>query len=323
MRWICLVVLLCSASNAQTLNDGPPPRHRFVHRNLIALRVNPLGLFWEGRFMYRLRLYESKSLALRDNYLSLGLTPVLSPAFLRVGPYIELAPATVATLWASLTFVQYFGSFDLFQSFPTAGAGLNNDNTFADSAIRSRGRSGNPAIDNYVTNGWELTLGLDLQLKAGPIVGRSRTRFVRGEMRLREGDRVYYDQLYDVAAPNRGWFWTNDVDVLWQGLENRLVVGARATFTVPFYDGRHFEGGETVRQLNALARVGPLVCYSFFSKDGRAINNPTIVLLVQWWVLHRYRTGADVPTALPLIGLAFQLTGDFIKLPESAEAARR
>jgi hypothetical protein len=297
---------------AQAWVDGPPPQHRFFHRSLLAVRVNPLGLFYDGRFGYRLRLYRSEKTALRDNHLGIGLAPVVSPAFMRVGPFIEFTPATFLTLWGTVTFVQYFGTFDLAASFPSAGSGLDGQNSFSDATIRTRSQPvGNP-VDNYLANGWEVTLGVDLQAKVGPMILRNKMRFVRPEMKLRAGDRIIYDQLYDVAAPNYGWYWTNDLDVLWQGIQNKLVAGARFTATVPFNDARHFEPGEAQEARNAMMRVGPFVGYTFFSRDGAGFNNPTIFLLAQWWLLHRYRAGQEVSQALPLMGVGFQFTGDFV-----------
>jgi hypothetical protein len=132
LRVVVVIGALCgSAVNAQMLYDQGPPLHRIVHKNTIAVRVNPLGLLYDGRFSYRLRLYESESKSLRDNFLGVGIAPTASPAFLRVGPYVEFNPLTVLGFWAKVQFVQYFGSFDLAQGF--AGA----QSVFSDSAIRA------------------------------------------------------------------------------------------------------------------------------------------------------------------------------------------
>ena len=74
---------------AQMLNDQGPPLHRLVHKNTLAVRVNPLGLIYDGRFSYRLRLYESDGKALRDNFVGIGVAPTATPAFVGIGPYIE------------------------------------------------------------------------------------------------------------------------------------------------------------------------------------------------------------------------------------------
>ncbi len=305
-RGLALVVVLTSFSaSAQMLNDQGPPQHRVVHRNTFALRVNPLGLLYEGRFMYRFRLYQSDSVALRDNFISLGLTPIMSPAFMRVGPYIEIAPASFLTLWASFTFVQYFGTFNLMQSFTDASS------RFSDAEITSRGTlpAGDPQRA-YLGNGTELTLGADLQFKVKSFVLRSRNRLVRPDMKLRAGDTVFYDQFYDVLAPNKGLYFTTDADVLYAIPGISLMAGARYTGTVPFYDTTQNPNGVN----NNLHRVGPFLAYTFFSRDGAAFNSPTVFLLIQWWLQHRYRTGTEVTQALPLIGAGFQFTGDLIPI---------
>lgn len=53
---VLALVLGATTASAQTLQYQGPPLHRIVHRNTFALRVNPLGLLYEGRFTYRLRL---------------------------------------------------------------------------------------------------------------------------------------------------------------------------------------------------------------------------------------------------------------------------
>jgi hypothetical protein len=190
---------------------------------------------------------------------------------------------------------------------------------FSDSAIKAN------TANRLVTNGWELTLGANLQFKLGPVVVRSAARLVNGNLALRPGDTVYYDQLYDVLAPNRGWFFTNDLDVLYQGLENKLIVGARYTFTAPLYDStRHLDPTAASTTVdNSTHRVGPLIGYTFKMEDGAKFNTPTVFLLVQWWVKHRWRTGADTPAALPLIGIGFQITGDFLSVSTKQGAALR
>jgi hypothetical protein len=325
LRLLVLFVLgLASTATAQTLQYQGPPLHRIVHRNTFALRANPLGLLYEGRFMYRLRLYESDSMALRDNFIGIGLTPIASPAFIRAGAYVEVQPLTVLGFWASYTFVQYFGTFNLFQSFPSARS------NFSDAEITRLGalERGPGGPGEYLTNGTELTIGADFQVKVLDFVLRSRARIVRADMRLRPGDTVFYDQFYDVMVPNQGWYFVNDVDLLYQTPNKRLVGGARYTQTFMFYDQRrHFQGGEEFDPgINNMHRVGPFVGYTFKIDDGAAFNNPTVFVLIQWWLQNRNRTGParnpdGVTQALPLIGVGFQMTGDFLPVPKPAPRA--
>ena len=324
-RLAVLAVLIgSSAVSAQTLQYQTPPLHRVVHRNTFALRVNPLGLLYEGRFMYRLRLYESDSMALRDNFIGIGLTPIASPAFIRAGAYVEVQPLTVLGFWASYTFVQYFGTFNLFQSFQSARSNYS-DNEITRLGAGTTAAPG--AKTQYLGNGTELTIGADFQIKVlDAIVVRSRARLIRPDMNLRAGDTVFYDQFYDVMAPNRGWYFVNDVDLLYQSANKRFVGGARYTQAFMFYDQRHFASGEAQENLNNLHRVGPFVGYTFKIDDGAAFNNPTAFILIQWWLQNRNRTGTannpdGITQALPLIGAGFQMTGDFLPVPKPAPRA--
>jgi hypothetical protein len=305
MRAIVAIALLLSLpASAQTLFDRGPPESRIIHRSLAAFRVNPLGLVYDGRIGYRHRLYENESRAMRDNFVGGGLALMASPAYARVGPYVEVAPMSMVTLWAQFSLVSYFGNFDLLQSFESPRS------EFSDDELERLGQLDEPE-KNYGAIGSELTIGMDLQARVGPAMIRSRARIVRGDLDLREGDRTYYDQLYDVLAADGGWMFTNDLDVAYMGMNNRLVVGLRYTATVPFY-GDSYAAGEPREHDNTTQRLGPLISYSFSIKDGAAFNAPSVFLVCQWWLDHRYRTGAESSQALPLIGAGFQFYGDLL-----------
>lgn len=294
---IVSALLLCTASPAaaQMLADQGPPQHRLVQKHTFALRYNPLGLLYSGNLLYRYRLYESPSLALRDNFVGGGVTLTASPAFVRVGPMIEVNPLTVLGLWGTVQLVQYFGTFNLYQGFPSANA------NFSDTTLR--------LTQGQTTRGWEATIGANLQFKVKSIIVRSLARLLYVDMN--SPDQMLYDQFYDLGVPNRGWYLSNDLDVLWQGLSNRLVAGARYTASVPFYTAANVGAGEPIPD-HSTHRVGPFLGYTFKSEDGARFNTPTVFVLVQWFLKHPYRTGADTPQALPLIGAGFQFTGDFL-----------
>lgn len=299
--------LVSSIASAQMLADQGPPQHRIVHRNTFALRYNPLGLLYDGRFSYRFRLYESESKVTRDNFIGVGVAPTMSPAFLRIGPYVEFNPLTMLGFWGMVQFVQYFGTFDLAQGFPGA------QSNFSDSAIKAN------TANRVPTNGLEVTIGANFQAKVGPMVIRSQARLVYGSLALKPGERIYYDQFYDVGSPNQGFTFVNDLDVLYQALENKLVAGARYTFTGPIYDpARHLDPNDPVQTAdNSMHRVGPFAGYTFKIEDGAKFNNPTVFILIQWWLKHRFRTGGDpsyVSQAIPLMGVGFQMTGDFLSI---------
>jgi len=310
MRALALffAVLTSAHASAQMLNDQGPPQHRIVYRNTVGGRINPLGLLYEGRLMYRFRLFESSSLALRDNFIGAGVALSMSPAFGNAGAYVEFQPLSVLGFWASYVYSRYFRTFGLFQSYPSAST-----SDFSD--VENSRRAALPRTDplsNYVTDGSQLIIGADFQVKFWQILLRSKTRMIRADYALREGDTVYYEQFYDVLAPNRGWYLTEDVDLLWQRSDSRVFAGARYTGTTAFYSGRQYLAGEEQTNPNSMHRVGPFAGYTFKVEDGAMFNNPTVFLLAQWWLVHRYRTGAMSTQALPLISIGFQFTGDLL-----------
>ncbi|WP_143195489.1 hypothetical protein [Archangium sp. Cb G35] len=308
-----LAFLATSNASAQALQEGPPPQHRLVYRNLMVARLNPLGLLDEARINYRYRLYRSESPALRDNFVSVGLAPALSPAFGRLGIVVELQPLSILQLWGMYEFIGNFGTFRQLQSFPSA---LSN---FSDTELDGLDRL--PSGDTrrpYSNMGSQVTLGATLQFKVGPVVARSLFRMVRPDMSLRDGNRVFYDIYYDVLAPNQGWYFVNDADVLYQ-TGRGLTIGLRWASSHAFYGPSHFSPGELQSNPNTTHRVGPVVAYTFAERDGAQFNSPTVLLMVNWWLAHRYRTGADSSAFFPYLALGFSFSGDLMPVPSPSE----
>lgn len=303
MRWGLAIVIAwgvwsASAAGARAQLVDPQPEVSLYYRSLTAARVNPLGLFELFDLSLRPRLYESESDALRANFVGVGLSAGLSPAFGRIGALVEVQPLTILRLWALYEFVGYFSTFGLMASFPSATS------AFSDTAIRNQA--------GYATWGGQLTLGANAQVRFGPIAIRDQLRFVRPSFQLRPGDRVFFDQLYDLELPNDGWAVVNEADVL--GLfDFGLMVGARYTFATPFNEDRHFAPGEDPALApNHVHRLGPMIGYTFERRPNTRFDAPMLILIAQWHLVHRYRTGADVDVGLPYLGLAFQFNGDLL-----------
>jgi hypothetical protein len=288
-----------------------PDRQLFL-RSTNILRYNPLGLISDNVLSLRHRLYRADDVAaLRDNFVGIGLTPQVSAAFARVGLLAEVQPLSILRLWMNAEVVGYFGSFGLLQSFPSPTA------DFRDATIASRGQlpAGDPQ-KNFATGGTQLTVGMDLQMKAGPVVARNLTRVVRGSYALRPGDTVYYDQFYDVLAANDGLFVNNDTDLLWS-TSFGLVAGVRANVTQPFYAADDYSaaeqavpGGPRTHPNGPTLRAGPLLSWTFYDDPTALVNKPTIIVIGNWWIAHRYRAGADIPQAIPYTVVAFQFSSD-------------
>lgn len=274
------------------------PRLHTVYRVGIAARVNPTGLFTNLSFQLRYRLYDSASPVLKDNFIGVGPVAFLSPAILRGGLGVEFQPFSMLQLSASYEGMRWLGNFNYLQSFPSPNADAS------DRRLAELGAEGT----NYATSGSLLTLAALLQFKLGPVAVRTNPRLFHFDLRLREGDRVFYEPVVDVVAPNGGWVATNDADVLY--LAGRLTLGLRYTATGGLYRPQDYPAGEADTGLNpTIHRVGPMISYTFHDEPDRLFNAPTLVLISQWFLSHRYRTGVEVSQAMPWVAIAFQFKG--------------
>jgi hypothetical protein len=308
MRAAVFVLVLLGAaasvpSSARAQLVDPQPEVSLYYRSFTAARVNPLGLFELFDTSLRLRLFESDADALRQNFVGIGATMGISPAFGRIGVLAEVQPLTLLRLWASYELVGYFSSFGLMASFPSATS------SFSDTTIRDGGAMGRPG---YATYGGQLTLGASFQARLGPVAVRDNFRAMHASFGLRAGDQVFFDQTFDLQLPNDGWAVVNDADVLWVS-DFGLVIGARYTVATPLNEDRHFVPGEDrAPAQNHVHRLGPLIAYTFERNPNARFDAPMLLLLAQWHLVHRFRTGQDVDTGLPYLALVFQFQGDLL-----------
>lgn len=280
--------------------QSPGPRHRISHSNLLLLRINPLGLEDWLDVGYRYRLYDHESAVFRDNHAGLAFTPTISPGVVRVGGTGEVRPLSILMLSMGYYFVSWFGTFDFLQSYPSARA------AHSDSDLERGTDDGR----NYATIGSELQLKAQPIVKVGPVVVRDEVNFYYSNTDLRRGDRTYYNIRIDALVPNRGWALTNDTDVIYL-TDFGLVAGVRSTVTHAFFTERHFAPGEPHENLSSPTwRLGPLLAYVFSDDLSVGFNKPTALLIVNWWLKHRYRTGDDVHQAVPYLIVAFKFEGD-------------
>jgi hypothetical protein len=224
---------------------------------------------------------------------------MFTPAFARVGPIVEIQPLTILNLFASYEGYGYFGTFDLLASFPSAASEYGPDQL--------------DELDGEAELGSQLTLGATLQLKAGPFAVRSELRMMRPDFTLPDGQRVLYDQQYDMLVADGGWMLNNDVSAVWLS-DFGLVAGLRYSFTDAYYRDEDFLPGEDPGPAddNRLQRLGAIVAYTLDRTPGGRYSRPTLLLIAQWHLEHRYRTGQQVSRALPLLALGFQFRGDLL-----------
>lgn len=318
-------------TDATIIEPAPAPSQgnfQLRYSSLNTVRVNPLGLISINTLGARFRLYDSDNPLIKDNYVGIAVRPTVSGAFARGGVLAEVQPLSVLRLWAAFDALYFFGIFSLFQSFEDPKANYSDSRI---SELASIGTVNDPRR-NYATFGTQATVGVDFKIKLGPVAARSLTRVVRSDFNMRQGDRVFYDQLYDMLSPNNGVMVTNDTDLLGYfdlGFLNvfngmRVVGGIRSTVTAGLYDPSRYapddpDGSTTnlIRRTfaeNAIWRAGPLVSLTLFDEPGALFNKPTIFMAAQWHIIHRWRTDADVSRLIPYTFLGFAFSGDFLNL---------
>lgn len=283
------------------------PRTRFVWRNLFAGRLNPLGLINRFDIGFRVQILDKPGKLYKDSQASFLLHTAVSPAFTHIGGRIELQPLTVLRLGLTYAFMGSHAAFDFVQSFDDPNA------EFDDKTLDDR------ADLNEATVGFYLEPGALVQAAFGPVAIRNETKFYYRSVGAVPDDDYFWDPSLDVLYPNGGWALTNDADLLFV-FDMGLIVGARYTLTHVFYDEDvNLDGpaGDNV----TTHRVGPAVLYKFYEDDPPTVfNAPTIGLLAQWWMKHRYRTGnapaagledRSVSQALPYLLLILSARGDF------------
>lgn len=313
----------------------PPPEKRVVLNNLTVLRLNPVGLEDQIRLGYQQRITEQTNPFLRDNFVFAGIAPRLNPAFIKIGPSIEIQPLSLFNLRVGFEYIHFFSTFGFLQSFGSAVADYD-DKSLAVCASKdvevlkkcvSTDAAGLPlqsptAPLNYPASGVHLMIEPTLQGRFGPLAFRNKLAIEYWYMRLRGDQRVWYDVTLDTLVPGNGWVVTNDLDVLFV-TKFRLMVGARYSIVKPIYTEEEYRFSvDRAAQDNTVQRLGPLLYYTFFDRGYTGFNKPTLLLVVNWYVDHRYRAGQAPASilpgvfvqhpAMPYIILGFSFQSDFI-----------
>ncbi|MFO7564349.1 MAG: hypothetical protein R6X02_17005 [Enhygromyxa sp.] len=297
--------------------EPPPPevarptpsigdKHSIQYTNLLAPRINPLGLenrLWIG---YQYRLYNKQKTILDGSNIGIFFRPILSPAIALIGATLQVQPAAVLRLRATYSYLSYFGTFQFLQSFQSP------HDDFSETRLRTLADEGR----NYVTSGHQVELEALIRARYKGLVLRSTTVADYNIMNLRGDDDVYYDIRVDAMVPNNGWVLFNDTDLFWlhdikKDKRPSVIAGMRASVVAPFYPKSVYEPGDVPENPNGPQfRIGPEVGYIFYDRADRPrFNKPTLLLIPQWNVIHRWRAGRDVSPVYPTIVAAFVFQG--------------
>lgn len=177
-------------------------------------------------------------------------------------------------------------------------------------------KEGTDAGRNYATTGTQFVAGGRLQAKVGSIAIRDTFDFYWSRNDLHDGDRVFYDPRLDVLVGNGGWHVENDFDVVWMG-QGGWLAGLRGHLSHAWYDANdRLSGDDSDDNPNTPSlRAGLIGGYIFETDTGPMFQKPTVLLILNWYLAHRYRDGSDVSQALPYIGVAFRFGGTLWQSP--------
>ena len=286
-----------AAAEAPPAERPPQPASwRLVLSDLTVLRLNPLGLETRTRFGFQKRLYPSAKKIAENNFGFLGLYAKLNPASASVGAGGELQPLSMFNLRAFAEVQQYTGGLGFLQSFPSPNA------RYSDAALDELAGTARAA------GALHASIQPLLQARVGPIAIRALLQLDYWSLDLRAGDTAAYEPLLDTLLPDRGWTLSTDTDVLYTGRPG-LAVGVRHSYVHPFYRREHFTGDADEAAYggaNAHQRLGLFGAYTLRDRGPSRFNKPTVILIVSWYLRHRFRTGA--PETLPAGGLADDYT---------------
>jgi hypothetical protein len=290
-RLFLLLSLLCSTAVAQDSDDPEIPTSRLFMESLLAARMNPSGLQERFYLSYRHKMSSSDHILLNDTYFSVGAATTLTPGYVTVGPQLKFQPLAILGFRAAYEVMGTFGIVGQIHQFESLEA------DYSDSALKSLGKG-------TKRFGTQLTLEGRFQIKLGAVASRNTFMGRRYNMRSDEGQVAFYDQSTDLLAPNNGWVWTNDFDLL-ALLPNGFTLGARWTAA----QALHGTEGQASRVNH---RVGPILAVTLFNRPGASFNTPTLFLITQWNAQHPYRTGQESKTIVPTVAVGFAFTGDLV-----------
>ncbi len=270
------------------------PASRIFLEHLTAARLNPLGLQDHATVSYRLRLYDTDSDVLAGNYLMIGPTMSVSPAFVKPGIRVKLKPTALTEFTAAYQHEAFFGTFDAITFFDNTQADWSDTNIDIIAPAGAAQPGGGPM----------LSLTGRFQIALGPIAARY-TMLARQHNIKNPGGAYMWDASPDMLVPAQGWYSQHDTDAIY--LAGSAKLGMRWTYVAPYFgNGAKSEGNDS-------HKVGPLIAYSLpAGRTGSAFAHPTAIVLSQWHLKHRFRTGVDVPQAIPYFALVFLFEGDLM-----------
>ena len=281
----CLLLSLAPAGRAQSA---------LQYSGTLFTQMNPRALALDLRAQYRQPL--------GSDGITIGAIAglITAPGMVRPSVGVEIQPLVNLSLGIGYAASYYFG-------FLQAQSYLSPRANYGSGVLSGPAEGPGGGYSLFVH---QLNLNATLQGLIGPFAVRSATRAVRFFADLHNGDTVLYDPALDVAVFKDGWVAQNETDLLYSW-RPELAVGLRHTLTLAWYPDRAYAPGEPKDNPNTpISKLGPFALYRLFESEPGMVKRADLLLVAQWYVAHRFRTGETVSGAFPLLGIGLVLSGD-------------
>ena len=231
--------------------------------------VNTVGVQNNLDLSWTWKLSKSKSPLLEDAHVAVGLTDSLSPAYNRLGAWVEVSPLSILDLRAGIEPAVYFGTFSALVDY------ASYDDVFDVDTRKARDKAG----DKSFGTGGRVYLSPTLKLKFGRVIAVSSADF---EWWRASNDGPYFYE------PTRDLLLKTDGDSMVQGQNLLLVEFPRGSggkiLAGPVHAYRHVYG---VPQ-NRVQTLGLLGVYELAERRF-GVKKPTVILQVSRYLEDRWK----------------------------------
>jgi hypothetical protein len=262
-----------------------PDGLRLMASDLTILRLNPTGLETRARIGVQKKLYPSDKKITENNFFFAGVFPKLNPASAHIALGGELQPASIFNVRSFVEVSKYFGTFGYLQSFTSANA------NYSDATLADNKDNPTPATEPEAATGMRVSVQPMLMMKFGKVALRALAMFDYWSFKTRNA--TAYEPTLDTLLPDNGWTVSTDTDLLYV-TDKGLAAGLRHSWVKPMYSTKHFADAADEAAYdgaNAHQRLGLFAAYTLHDRGPSRFNKPTIILIVSWYLQHKYRAG--------------------------------
>ncbi|MCB9637744.1 MAG: hypothetical protein H6727_02420 [Myxococcales bacterium] len=301
----CFLALLLSCYAPQQAHAQVNPQ-RILQKDKITgfyanlgltLSYNLLGLRLLGDVGYRWRLFASQSRILQDNYILLGATSAMTPAWMDVGAFVHVQPLSIFSVRGMYRYrfqLPTFFSGVVFEDMNKVNEVFNGITGHQTGEQRMRDRIQEVSNSNNdrrvlpTSHIFSVDATLRFQLKG--VTALVNARYAKWLSQHDKSDvyKTFYEGGLDIIMNNEDDLIT--VNAL-LGYEWKMLL-----FVAYTNYSKAFQSGEEIW------RLGPAVRWTLAPNWG-PFKKPNLFFVVNWYLKHRFRAAAL--DGVPLIAVVF------------------